>query len=183
MFVSCCSAPRHTVDPKDRRALWIALVLNLRPFSVEIVASPVSGSVSLMADVIDFFGDAGNDALSLTVVGLLLAARAKSGRLQGGRMGVFGVFVLGKAAWDQKTGVSPEAPTMGVIGALALAANLSVAFILYCFREGDANLRSVWFCTRNDAFGNVAKMLAAVGVLGTGSAWPDLSTIEIQVCT
>lgn len=96
MFVSCCSAPRHTVDPKDRRALWIALVLNLRPFSVEIVASPVSGSVSLMADVIDFFGDAGNDALSLTVVGLLLAARAKSGRLQGGRMGVFGVFVLGK---------------------------------------------------------------------------------------
>lgn len=174
MSASCCSALQHTVDPKYRRALWIALVVNLSMFGAEIVASQVSGSVSLMADAIDFFGDAGNYGISLAVVGLSLATRAKAALYKAACMGAFGVFVLGKAAWSLKTGVAPEAATMGIIGVLALSANLSVAFMLYRFREGDANMRSVWICTRNDAIGNVAVLLAAAGVFGSGSAWPDL---------
>jgi Co/Zn/Cd efflux system component len=69
---------------------------------------------------------------------------------------------------------------MGVIGALALAANLGVAALLYAFRTGDANMRGVWLCTRNDAIGNVAVMLAALGVFGTGTAWPDLAVAMVM---
>ena len=63
---------------------------------------------------------------------------------------------------------------MGSIGLLALIANVAVAAMLYAYREGDANMRSVWLCSRNDAIGNIAVMLAALGVLSTGRAWPDL---------
>ncbi len=174
MSASCCFVLQHTVHPKYRRAVWIALVVNLSMFGAEIVASQVSGSVSLMADAIDFFGDAGNYGISLAVVGLSLATRAKAAPFKATCMGAFGVFILGKAAWSLKTGVAPAAATMGVIDVLGLSANLSVTFMLYRFREGDANTRSVWICTRNDAIGNVAVLLAAVGVFGSGSAWPDL---------
>ena len=92
----------------------------------------------------------------------------------------FGVFVLGKAVWSMSQGVAPEPITMGLIGALALAANLGVAGLLYAFRSGDANMRGVWLCTRNDAIGNVAVMLAALGVFGTGTAWPDLAVASVM---
>lgn len=179
MSAACCS-PEPTVDPKYRRALWIALVVNLGMFAAEIIASQVSGSVSLMADAIDFFGDAGNYGISLAVVGLPLATRARAALFKAACMGAFGIFVLGKAVWNLKAGIPPEAATMGVVGVLALAANLGVAFVLYRFREGDANMRSVWICTRNDAIGNVAVLLAAVGVFGTGSAWPDLLVAAVM---
>lgn len=174
MSTACCSPAAPAVDPGYRRALWIALVVNLGMFVGEIIASQVSGSVSLLADAIDFFGDAGNYGISLAVVGLSLTTRARAAVFKAFCMGAFGVFVLGKAAWNLKTGIPPEAATMGFIGVLALSANLGVAFILYRFREGDANMRSVWICTRNDAIGNAAVLLAAAGVFGTGSAWPDL---------
>ena len=89
-------------------------------------------------------------------------------------MGAFGVFVLGKALWSLQGGIAPEPATMGTVGFAALAVNAGVALLLYRFRAGDANMRSVWICSRNDALGNVAVMLAALGVFGTGSAWPDL---------
>ena len=168
------------VDPRFRRALWIALVVNAAMFVVELGASWRSGSVSLMADSIDFFGDAANYALSLAVVGMALSARAKASLVKAACMGGFGVFVLGKAAWNLGHGVTPEALTMGGIGLLALAANVGVAIILYRFRSGDSNMRSVWICTRNDALGNVAVMVAALGVFGTGSAWPDLAVAAIM---
>jgi Co/Zn/Cd efflux system component len=88
--------------------------------------------------------------------------------------------VLGKAVWSWHSGVLPEPSTMGAIGLLALLANLSVAWMLYAWREGDANMRSVWLCSRNDAIGNVAVMLAALGVFGTGSAWPDLAVAALM---
>jgi Co/Zn/Cd efflux system component len=91
-----------------------------------------------------------------------------------GCMGAFGVFVLAKAAWNLRSGVPPEPATMGAVGFAALAVNAGVALMLYRFRTGDANMRSVWICSRNDALGNIAVMLAALGVFGTGSAWPDL---------
>jgi Co/Zn/Cd efflux system component len=77
-------------------------------------------------------------------------------------------------------GTAPDPAMMGAIGALALAANVGVALLLYRYRTGDANMRSVWICSRNDAIGNVAVMMAALGVFGTGSAWPDLMVAAIM---
>lgn len=167
-----CSTP--PADPRFRKALWVALVLNAVMFVVELGASWTSGSVSLLADSIDFFGDAGNYAISLAVLGMGLAARSKASLFKAACMGAFGVFVLGKALWNLKTGAVPEPATMGAVGFAALAVNGGVALMLYRFRAGDSNMRSVWICSRNDALGNVAVMLAALGVFGTGMAWPNL---------
>jgi Co/Zn/Cd efflux system component len=178
MSDSCCSGTACSspppVDPRYRRALWVALVLNALMFAVELSGSLASGSVSLLADAIDFFGDAGNYAISLAVMGMALATRSKAALFKASCMGGFGLFVLGKALWSLHAGIPPEPATMGVIGLVALAVNGGVALMLYRFRAGDANMRSVWICSRNDALGNVAVMLAAVGVFGTGSNWPDL---------
>ncbi len=176
MSAHCCSptAAPPAVDPRYRKALWVALVLNGLMFVVEIGASWTSGSVSLLADSIDFFGDAGNYALSLAVLGMAASVRARAAVVKAASMGAFAVFVLGKAWWSLHAGVAPEPATMGAVGLVALAVNAGVALMLYRFRSGDANMRSVWLCSRNDAIGNVAVMLAALGVLGTGTAWPDL---------
>jgi len=168
------------VDPRFRRALWIALVVNAAMFVIELGASWRSGSVSLLADSIDFFGDAANYALSLLVVGMVLSVRARASLFKAACMAAFGVFVIGKALWNLRYGAPPEAVTMGSVGFLALAANVGVALILYRFRAGDSNMRSVWICTRNDAFGNIAVMAAALGVFGTGHAWPDLAVATIM---
>ena len=178
MSASCCSdnacSATPAVDPRFRRALWIALVLNALMFVVELGAAWTSGSVSLLADSIDFFGDAGNYAISLAMLGMGLATRSKAALFKAACMGAFGVFVLGRAAWNLQIGAAPEAMTMGAVGSVALAVNAGVALMLYRFRDGDANMRSVWICSRNDAVGNIAVMLAALGVFGTGQAWPDL---------
>ncbi len=175
---SSCSAP--TFDPRYRKALWVALAVNALMFVVELVASWSSGSVSLMADSIDFFGDAANYALSLAVLAMAASVRSRAALFKAACMGAFGVFVLGRAAWNLQTGTPPEPATMGAVGFAALLANAGVALMLYRFRAGDANMRSVWICSRNDAIGNVAVMLAALGVLGTGSAWPDLLVAGIM---
>ena len=170
---STCSSAKP-VDPRYRRVSWIALVLNATMFAAELGAAWSSGSVSLLADSIDFFGDAGNYALSLAVLGMSLSTRSRAALFKAACMGAFGLFVLSKAAWGLHAGVAPEPATMGAVGFLALAVNGGVALMLYRFRTSDANMRSVWICSRNDALGNIAVMLAAAGVFGTGSAWPDL---------
>lgn len=174
MSTHCCAPSRPGVDPRWRKALWIALIVNAGMFAAEIAAAATSGSVSLLADSIDFFGDAANYGLSLAVLGMAVAVRSRAALAKALCMGAFGVFVLGRAAWSFTTGAAPEAVTMGAVGFLALAANLGVAWLLYAHRTGDANMRSAWICSRNDAAGNVAVMMAAAGVFGTGSAWPDL---------
>ena len=143
-------------------------------FIVEVAASWSSGSVSLLADAVDFFGDAANYGLSLAVLSMAMHVRSKAAIVKGACMAAFGVFVLARAAWALQAGTPPEPVTMGVVATGALAANLGVALLLYRHRSGDANMRSVWICTRNDAIGNVAVGLAALGVFGTGTAWPDL---------
>lgn len=174
MSAHCCAhTPKNPVDPRFRKALWIALLLNALMFVVELAASWRSGSVALLADSIDFFGDAGNYAISLVVLGMATTARAKAALFKAACMAGFGVFVLGKAAWTLASGGVPEPLTMGVVGFAALAVNAGVALMLYRFRTGDANMRSVWICSRNDALGNLAVMGAALGVFGTSSAWPD----------
>jgi cation diffusion facilitator family transporter len=184
MSAHCCSHEAHdqpaAVDPRYRRVLWVALVLNALMFAVELGASWSSGSVSLLADSIDFFGDAANYALSLAVLGMALAVRSKAALVKAACMGGFGVFVLGKALWSLTAGVAPEPATMGAVGFAALAVNGGVAWMLYRYRSGDANMRSVWLCSRNDALGNLAVMVAALGVFGTGSAWPDVLVAAVM---
>jgi cation diffusion facilitator family transporter len=181
MSAHCCSAHAPpVVNTGYRKALWVALMLNALMFAIELGGSWVSGSVALLADAIDFFGDAGNYAISLAVLGMAMATRSKAALFKAACMGAFGVFVLGKALWNLQTGFAPEAVTMGIIGFGALAVNGGVALMLYRFRSGDANMRSVWICSRNDALGNLAVMLAAFGVFGTGSAWPDLLVAAVM---
>ena len=165
---------RTNADPRYRRILWIALIVNGAMFAVELAAGTHSGSASLLADAIDFLGDAANYGLSLWVLAMALAWRARAALVKGVSMLAFGVFVIGRVAWGAWQGIPPEPFTMGGVGLLALAANLGVAALLYAYREGDANMRGVWLCTRNDALGNLAVMGAALGVLGTGTVWPDL---------
>jgi Co/Zn/Cd efflux system component len=160
--------------------LWVALALNAAMFAVEIGAGFRSGSVSLLADAIDFFGDAANYGVTLAVLSMGLAWRARAAVLKGFSMLGFGLFVAGRTLWSATPGLPPEALTMGLVGALALGVNVAVALMLYAFREGDANMRSVWLCSRNDAIGNVAVMLAALGVFGTGTAWPDLAVAAVM---
>jgi len=184
MSDSCCS---HACTPSPvnqspgyRRVLWAALVINAAMFVVELAGSLHAGSVSLLADAVDFFGDAANYGISLLVLSMALTWRARAALFKGLTMGAFGGFVLGRAAWSAATGVVPEPVTMGAIGTLALLANASVAAMLYAWREGDANMRSVWLCSRNDAIGNLAVMAAALGVFGTGSGWPDLAVAVVM---
>ena len=166
--------------PRYRRILWIALVVNALMFVVELAAGYQSGSVSLLADAIDFAGDAANYGVSLAVLAAALSWRARAAQLKAVCMMGFGLFVLSRAAWSAWAGGVPDSATMGAVATLALVANVSVAWMLYAFREGDANMRSVWLCSRNDAFGNLAVMAAALGVFGTHSAWPDLAVAAVM---
>lgn len=157
-----------------RLILWIALIANAAMFVVELAAGLAAGSVSLQADALDFFGDAANYAVSLAVLGMALAWRARAALVKSFSMALFGIWVLSQAAYNLAAGVVPEPMTMGVVGTAALAVNIGVALLLYRYREGDSNMRSVWLCTRNDALGNIAVLAAALGVFGTGANWPDL---------
>ena len=177
---SGCASGKPPVDAKYRRILWIALIVNAGMFAVEIFGGWKAGSVSLLADAVDFFGDAANYAVSLFVLGMAAVWRSRTALIKGVTMGVYGLFVLGAAVWNLVSGTVPEAATMGKIGILALTANVSVAVLLFAYRNGDSNMRSVWLCSRNDAIGNMAVMLAALGVFGTGSGWPDILVAAVM---
>ncbi|MCH7328272.1 cation transporter [Acinetobacter modestus] len=166
--------PAKKISPKFRKALWIALVLNALMFFVEIIGGSHARSVSLWADALDFAGDAANYAISLAVLSMTLYWRATAALLKGITMAAFGIFVMMKVMWTWWLGITPEPMLMGTIGVLALVVNVVVALMLYAFRDGDANMRSVWLCSRNDAIGNIAVIIAAVGVFGTGTMFPDL---------
>ncbi len=177
---SACGTETALNDARWRRVLWVALVVNAAMFVAEMVAGATADSRALQADALDFLGDAANYAVSLAVAGAALAWRARTALLKSLFMLGFSGWVFGSAVFAFVYGTAPDAVTMGVVGALALAANVGVALLLYRYRTGDANMRSVWICSRNDAIGNVAVMLAALGVLGTGSAWPDLIVASIM---
>ena len=183
MADQCCagkSGSAALADPMWRRILWIALVINAAMFGVEIVAGVAADSRALQADALDFLGDSANYAISLGVAGMALAWRARAALFKAVTMLAFGMWVFGSAIWGFVAGSAPHAETMGIVGALALAANVAVALMLYRYRTGDANMRSVWICSRNDAIGNLAVMGAALGVFGTGQSWPDLAVAAIM---
>ncbi len=183
MGKSCCQTPEPNQiahnNSRWRSILWIALIANAAMFVVEIVAGIAADSRALQADALDFFGDAANYAISLGVAGMALAWRAKAALFKAATMLAFGLWVIGFAIYGLVAGSNPEPQTMGAIGALALVVNVIVALLLFRYREGDANMRSVWICSRNDAIGNIAVLGAALGVFGTGQAWPDLLVASI----
>jgi Co/Zn/Cd efflux system component len=175
MRTHCCSVKPTPpgAPPTYTRALWIALAANALMFTVESGASFVAGSTALLADAADFFGDAANYGASLGALALGGLWVSRVALAKGLTMAAFGLGVIGLTAGNALRGVTPEPVTMGAVAALALAVNVGVAVLLYRFRSGEANMRSVWLCSRNDAIGNLAVLLAAAGVFGSGSAWPD----------
>lgn len=177
---SSCNTEVKVPNGRYRMILWIALLINAAMFGVEMLFGIWSGSASLLADSLDFFGDAANYGISLWVLGMGLAVRAKASLLKAATMAAFGIWVIGRIVWGLWTGNLPDAITMGSVALLALTANLTVAAMLYAYREGDSNMRSVWICSRNDAIGNVAVILAAFGVFGTSSGLPDLIVAGIM---
>jgi len=186
MGADCCGHDNHTGSHNRpdhaayRRVLWAVLALNAGMFVVEVAAGLAAGSASLQADALDFLGDAANYGISLLVVGMALRYRAMAAVAKGTSMGLFGLWVVGTVVWHALRGTVPEPLTMGVIGFTALAVNAATFGLLYAFRGGDANMRSAWICTRNDVLGNLAVLLAAAGVLGTGTGWPDLIVAAIM---
>lgn len=172
----CCPEPLDLRrDNKGyRRVLWAVLLINAAMFAVEVIGGVAAGSASLQADALDFLGDAANYGISLLVVGMALRYRATAALFKGVTMGLFGLWVIGTVGWHALHGTLPQAFTMGAIGVSALVANTASFALLWVYRSGDANMRSAWICTRNDVFGNLAVLLAALGVFGTGTGWPDL---------
>jgi len=163
-----------TVDLRFRRILWIALLTNFTMFIVEFAASWWGDSMALRADALNFFGDATNYGISLFVLGMALQRPAYAAVFKGITMAAFGLWVIVSAVERAFTGSAPDPFAMGGIAVLALAVNVSVAMMLYRYRGGDSNMRSIWLCSRNDAIGNTSVMVAATGVLALGSRWPDL---------
>lgn len=181
MACTCSHEPApQKPNSKFRTALWIALIINLVMFFIELFGGAYAHSSALWADALDFFGDAVNYGISLAVLGASLYWRATVALLKGLTMATFGLVVMGKVIYAYIQGIPPEAITMGMIGVLALVANVISAVVLYAFRDGDSNMQSVWLCSRNDAIGNVAVIFAAVGVFGTGSLWPDIVVAMIM---
>ncbi|WP_425404669.1 cation transporter [Hwanghaeella sp.] len=157
-----------------RRALWIVIAINGIMFFVEMAAGALAGSQALQADALDFLGDSLTYGISLAVIGMSLRARSTAALFKGISLAVMGLWVFGSTLYHVVILGIPNAPVMGAIGFLALAANLTSVLVLMKYRDGDANVRSVWLCSRNDAIGNVAVMAAAGGVALTNTAWPDL---------
>jgi len=177
----CSGNPKFDgVDPAYKRILWVVIAINAIMFIVEMSAGKLAGSQALQADALDFLGDSLTYGLSLAVIGMSLKARSMAALIKGVSLLLMGLWVFGSTVYQVLILGVPEAQIMGVIGLLALAANLASVFLLMRYKDGDANVRSVWLCSRNDAIGNVAVMVASVAVWFTMSAWPDLIVAAIM---
>ena len=176
----------HEHGPFDRmsdtykRRLWLVIFINAAMFVVEMTAGQLARSQALQADALDFFADAVTYGISLAVIGASLKVRSLAAATKGISLFFMGLWVFGSTIWRVFYDGMPEAPVMGVIGFLALAANVTSVLLLMNYKDGDANVRSVWLCSRNDAIGNVIVMIAALGVWGTATAWPDLAVAFIM---
>lgn len=177
----CHGNPRFDgLDPRYKAVLWTVIAINAVMFAVEMTAGRIAGSQALQADALDFLGDTLTYGMSLAVIGAALATRAKAALFKGISLVLMGLWVFGATAYQVLILGVPKAGIMGGIGFLALAANVASVLLLMRYKDGDANVRSVWLCSRNDAIGNVAVMLAALGVWGTATAWPDLIVAGIM---
>ncbi|MDW8468945.1 MAG: cation transporter [Burkholderiales bacterium] len=180
MSDACCDVPDPGASGRHyRRILWIALLANATMFFVELAASLHSGSSALAADAVDFLGDAGNYGASLAALAAGGAWVSRVALAKGVAMIAFGAGALGYAAARALSGAPPEPVTMGTVALAALGVNVGVAALLFRFRGGDANMRSVWLCSRNDAIGNLAVIGAAAGVWQTVTVWPDVAVAAV----
>lgn len=171
----CQGNPRFDgLDSRYQRVLWVVIAINAVMFLVEMAAGHLAGSQALQADALDFLGDTLTYGISLAVIGQSLAMRSTAALFKGISLTLMGLWVFGSTAYHVLVLEAPKAEVMGVIGFLALLANLASVLLLLRYKDGDANVRSVWLCSRNDAIGNAAVMAAAIGVWGTATAWPDL---------
>src|SRR3954454_19970136 len=177
---SCSPGAPAPSNPGWRRVLWIALAVNGVMFLAEIGSGIAAGSASLQADALDFLGDTANYAISLGVAGMVLVWRARAALLKGITLLALALWVIGITTFQAWSGTLPKAEVMGVVGMLALVSNAAVAVMLFRYRAGDANMRSVWICSRNDVISNLAVLLAAAGVFGTGTGWPDIIVAAIM---
>jgi cation diffusion facilitator family transporter len=182
MTASCCghNASFDGLSADYRRRLWTVIAINATMFFVEMGAGALAGSQALQADALDFLADAATYGISLAVIGSALRARAWAALAKGLSLTLMGLWVAGSTAYHVLVLGVPRAEVMGVVGFLALAANVASVLLLMRYKDGDANVRSVWLCSRNDAIGNVAVMIAALGVWGTATKWPDLLVAAIM---
>lgn len=157
-----------------KRILWIVIAMNAGMFLVEMSASWWSRSLALQADALDFLGDSMTYTITLLAIGHSLKWRASAALFKGATLFVMGGWVLGATLYRVFVLGAPDELIMGGVAVAALGVNLTSALLLMRYKDGDANVRSVWLCSRNDAIGNVAVLLAAVAVGYTQSAWPDL---------
>lgn len=181
-MAGCCNheARFDGVSADYKRRLWLVIAINAGMFAVEMGAGQLSGSQALKADALDFLGDALTYGISLAVIGATLRTRALAALGKGISLLLMGLWVFGSTVYQVFYVGVPQAQIMGVIGFMALAANLISVLLLARYKDGDANVRSVWLCSRNDAIGNVAVMIAALGVWGTATGWPDLIVAGIM---
>jgi Co/Zn/Cd efflux system component len=168
------------VDPRYKRLLWTVICINGAMFLIEMIAGQLAGSQALKADALDFLADTVTYGLSLAVIGATLRTRASAALLKGFSLSAMALWVFGSTVYQTLVLGLPKAEVMGVIGVLALAANLASVLLLLPYKDGDANVRSVWLCSRNDAIGNVVVTFAALGVWGTATAWPDLAVAAVM---
>ncbi len=175
-MAGCCEHEVQFEGVSDayKRRLWLVIAINAAMFAVEMGAGQAAQSQALKADALDFLGDALTYGLSLAVIGMSVRVRATAALFKGLSLLAMGAWVFGTTLYRVFYIGVPEAEIMGVIGFLALAANVTSVLLLVAYKDGDANVRSVWLCSRNDAIGNVAVMLAALGVWGSGTGWPDV---------
>jgi Co/Zn/Cd efflux system component len=171
----CCGNPQFDgLDPTYRRILWTVIALNAAMFAVEMTAGALARSQALQADALDFLADTMTYGLSLAVIGASLRTRATAALGKGASLSLISLWVLGSTIYRTFFLTLPRAEVMGVVAVLALLANAASVLLLMRYKEGDANIRSVWLCSRNDAIGNVVVMVAALGVWGSRTPWPDL---------
>jgi len=174
----CCVDKACAVDSLRRNQasiLRIVLFINAAMFVVELVAGLVAGSVALLADSLDMLGDALIYGFSLYVVGRGPVWEARAAMSKAAVMGLFGMFVLGQLIYRLVYLQPPVVEAMSAVGFLALIANGMCFGLLWRHRADDINMRSVWLCSRNDLFANVAVLTAAGAVWITVSAWPDIA--------
>lgn len=174
---SCCNTKTKELEglvQKRASVLKVVLGINLGMFFVEGYFGFAAGATSLLADSLDMLGDAFVYGLSLYAVGKSSRWGSSVSLVKGSVMLTFGLFVLGDVIRRFLLAGTPAAFTMGVVGSLAMAANVVCAVLLLRFRNDDLNMRSTWLCSRNDVIANAGVLLAALGVHLTNSQYPDL---------
>jgi Co/Zn/Cd efflux system component len=169
-----CHLDAETIA-RDSRSLYIVLAINFAMFLLEIWQGLQADSTSLLADSMDFLSDSFSYGITIYVLTKHIRTRAKASLVKASLMLLLAAAALTQGVHNLIAHETPAYLTMGWVGTLALIANVVSAYILYGSRGRDSNMRSVWLCSRNDAFANIAIMIAAYLVYATGSLWPDLA--------